>query len=69
MKQDFHPGSRIRIQGSKKHRISNPDPQHWCTEFFGKSYKSFGLFVENLLVNLLMNVLRRAFIGRNYCCN
>ncbi len=24
-----HPGSRIRIQGSKKHRLSDPDPQHW----------------------------------------
>ncbi len=25
----FHPGSGSRIQGSNKHRIPNPDPQHW----------------------------------------
>jgi hypothetical protein len=67
MKQDFHPGSRIRIQGSKRHLISDPDLQHWCTEFStGKSYKDFELRVENPLVNLLTNVLRRASIGRNY---
>ncbi len=57
MKQDFHLGSRIRIQGSKKHRISDPDPQHWYTEFStGMSYKGFELLVENPLVNLLTNV-------------
>ncbi len=28
----FHPG--YRIQGSKKHRILDPDPQHWLLCFF-----------------------------------
>jgi hypothetical protein len=30
----FHPGSGIRIQGSKKHRIPDPDPQHWNFSHF-----------------------------------
>ena len=25
----FHPGSQSQIQGSKKHQIPDPDPQHW----------------------------------------
>jgi hypothetical protein len=25
----FHPGSRIPYPGSKRHRIPDPDPQHW----------------------------------------
>jgi hypothetical protein len=28
MIRDFHPGSRIRIQGSKRDRIPDPNPQH-----------------------------------------
>jgi hypothetical protein len=32
--EKIHPGSGSRIQGVKKHRIPDPDPQHWsryCT--------------------------------------
>ncbi len=25
-------GSRIRVQWSKRHRIPDPDPQHWCPD-------------------------------------
>jgi hypothetical protein len=27
------PDPRSRIQGSKRHRIPDPDPQHWCLHF------------------------------------
>jgi hypothetical protein len=29
--EKIHPGSGSRIQGVKKHRIPDPDPQHWMT--------------------------------------
>jgi hypothetical protein len=47
-------GSRIRDRdpenftldpGVKKHRIPDPDPQHWCTLVVG----------EHVIVNLLIN--------------
>jgi hypothetical protein len=31
--EKIHPGSGSRIQGIKKHRIPDPDPQHWVPEF------------------------------------
>jgi hypothetical protein len=29
--EKVHPGSGSRIPGVKKHRIPDPDPQHWST--------------------------------------
>ncbi len=28
--EKIYSGSRIQIQGSKRHRIPDPDLQHWC---------------------------------------
>jgi hypothetical protein len=30
IRKKTYSGSRIRVQGSKRHRIPDPDPQHWC---------------------------------------
>jgi hypothetical protein len=30
--EKIHPGSGSQIQGVKKHRILDPDPQHWLKQ-------------------------------------
>jgi hypothetical protein len=37
----IHPGSGSRIQEVKKHRIPDPDPQHWCEVSRKKLQKRF----------------------------
>jgi hypothetical protein len=52
-----HPGSRIRmltfshpgsrIQGSKRHPIPDPDPQHCCRPVYVSTYTSSFFFLVN----------------------
>jgi hypothetical protein len=44
--------SGSRIQGSKRHRIPDPDPQHWVwkKKFFGHQEKTEKLMIFKLLM-------------------
>ncbi len=42
--------SGSRIQGSKRHRIPDPDPQHWLQNFFYKFYSDSLLKVHLCLI-------------------
>jgi hypothetical protein len=36
IRKKIHPGSGSRIQGVKKQRIPDPDPQHWYVQTYIK---------------------------------
>jgi hypothetical protein len=63
IREKTYSGSRIRVQGSKRHRIPDPDPHHWIFIYKNIPGISFNTFWNTEMPHLDKHWIAGVLVG------